>query len=92
MTTIALYIYFVGVAIAFALLMHAVRRESEKQLFVFVPNERVQFLSLLSWVVVAGFAAAWLLDAAAHLYAYVLFKYLLWKNRNQNNRHNEQEN
>ena len=62
MNTIALYIYFVGVAIAFALLMHAVRRESEKQLFVFVPNERVQFISLLSWVIVAGFAAAWLLD------------------------------
>ena len=48
MNTIALYIYFVGVAIAFALLMNAVRRESEKQLFVFVPNERVQLLSLLS--------------------------------------------
>ena len=79
MTITALYIYFVGVAIAFALLMHAVRRESEKQLFVFVPNERVQFLSLLSWVVVAGFAAAWLLDKLTFIYVYLLFKYKVWK-------------
>ena len=85
MTTIALYIYFVGVAIAFALLMHAVRRESEKQLFVFIPNERVQFLSLLSWVIVAGFAAAWLFGKLTVCYVYILFKYKLWKNEKDNN-------
>lgn len=85
MTTIALYIYTVGVAIAFALLMHAVRRESEKQLFVFIPNERVQFLSLLSWVIVAGFAAAWLLNKLTVCYVYILFKYRLWKNEKDNN-------
>lgn len=79
MTIISLYIYFAGVAIAFALLMYAIRRESEKQLFVFVPNERVHFLSLLSWVIVAGFAAAWLIDKLTVCYVYILFKYRLWK-------------
>lgn len=82
MTVTALYIYFVGVAIAFALLMHAVRRESEKRLFAFVPNERVQFLSLLSWVIVAGFAAAWLLDKLTFIYVYLLFNYKVWKHGN----------
>lgn len=83
MTIISLYIYAVGVAIAFALLMHAVRRESEKQLFVFIPNERVQFLSLLSWVIVAGFAAAWLIDKLTVCYVYILFKYKLWRNKSK---------
>lgn len=76
-----LQIYLLGVLCAFALITYAIRKNGEKHLFLFIPNERVQFLSLFSWIVVCGFVAAWLYDMITFIYVFLLFKYLLWKQK-----------
>ena len=76
-----LYIYLFGVLLAYATLMYAIRRHRNNSLFLFIPKERVQFLSLFSWIVVCGFVAAWLYDMITFIYAFLLFKYLLWKQK-----------
>lgn len=76
-----LYIYLFGVLLAYATLMYAIRRHGNNTLFLFIPKERVQFLSLFSWIVVCGFVAAWLYDMITFIYVFLLFKYLLWKQK-----------
>ena len=76
-----LYIYLFGVLLAYATLMYAIRRHGSNTLFLFIPKERVQFLSLFSWIVVCGFVAAWLYDMITFIYVFLLFKYLLWKQK-----------
>lgn len=76
-----LYIYLFGVLLAYATLMYAIRRHGNNTLFIFIPKERVQFLSLFSWIVVCGFVAAWLYDMITFIYVFLLFKYLLWKQK-----------
>ena len=79
-----LYIYLFGVLLAYATLMYAIRRHGSNTLFLFIPKERVIYLSLLSWLIVLGFIAAWLYDIITYLYAYLLFKYLLWRAKRNN--------
>ena len=76
-----LYIYLFGVLLAYATLMYAICRHGNNTLFLFIPKERVQFLSLFSWIVVCGFVAAWLYDMITFIYVFLLFKYLLWKQK-----------
>ena len=79
-----LYIYLIGVLFAYATLMYAIRRHGSNTLFLFIPKERVIYLSLLSWLIVLGLIAAWLYDIITYLYAYLLFKYLLWRAKRNN--------
>lgn len=79
-----LYIYLFGVLLAYATLMYAIRRHGNNTLFLFIPKERVIYTSLLSWLIVLGLIAAWLYDIITYLYAYLLFKYLLWRVKRNN--------
>lgn len=75
-----LQIYLLGVLCAFALITYAIRRHNASGLFV-TSYKKVQYLSLLSWIIVGGFIAAWLYDMITFIYVFLLFKYLLWKQK-----------
>ena len=79
-----LYIYLFGVLLAYATLKCAIRRHGNNTFFLFVPKERLIYLSLLSWLIVLGLIAAWLYDIITYLYAYLLFKYLLCRAKRNN--------
>ena len=87
----ALYIYLLGVLLAYVLLVYALKRISRKNPFMYVPAERIQLASLLSWIYVAGFAAAYLLHALTLCYVWVLFRYMLWKQNRKNKLQNHIE-
>ena len=76
---IILYIYLLGVILAFVTIKYAINRFDEKFMIVFVSNERIVYLALLSWIVVCGYVAAWLYDIIVYLYVYLRFRYLQLK-------------
>ena len=73
--TRSIFIYISGVLLAFILLAVGVKRLYKKGNFLFVPEEWVWILSLLSWVLVAILIWGWLQDFFTYVFVYVLFKY-----------------
>ena len=74
-----IYIYLIGVMLAFIMLAAGIERLYKKGTFLFVPKEAAWLLSSLSWVLVFVLVWAGLWDFFTYIYVLILFKYKVWK-------------